>query len=113
MIKIYHNPKCSKSREGLCMLQDLNTQVEIINYIKEPLTFNEIEELLKLLNIAPIDLVRTKETIWIEQFKDKNLSTNEIIQAMVDFPQLIERPIVVNNNKAVIARPTEKIKEIL
>ncbi|WKW47427.1 arsenate reductase (glutaredoxin) [Myroides sp. JBRI-B21084] len=113
MIKIYHNPKCSKSREGLCMLQDLNTQVEIINYIKEPLTFNEIEVLLKLLNIAPIDLVRTKETIWKEQFKDKNLSTNEIIQAMVDFPQLIERPIVVNNNKAVIARPTEKIKEIL
>lgn len=113
MIKIYHNPKCSKSREGLCMLQDLGSQVEIINYMKQPLSFNDIEELLKLLNIAPIDLVRTKETIWKEQFKDQNLTNNQIIQAMVDFPQLIERPIVVNNNKAVIARPTEKINEIL
>lgn len=113
MIKIYHNPKCSKSREGLCMLQDLGSQVEIINYMKQPLSFNDIEELLKLLNIAPIDLVRTKETIWKEQFKNQNLTNNQIIQAMVDFPQLIERPIVVNNNKAVIARPTEKINEIL
>ncbi|SEH98461.1 arsenate reductase [Paenimyroides aquimaris] len=113
MIKIYHNPRCSKSREGLCTLQDLNQKVEIINYIENPLTFNELKRLIALLKIKPIELVRTKESIWKEQFKDKNLTDEEIIEAMVTHPKLIERPIVVNGNKAVIARPIEKIDEII
>ena len=113
MIKIYHNPRCSKSREGLCSLQDLNREVEIINYIENPLTFNELKKLIALLKIKPIELVRTKETIWKEQFKDKNLTDDELIEAMIANPKLIERPIVVNGNKAVIARPAEKINEIL
>ncbi|HLV51643.1 MAG TPA: arsenate reductase (glutaredoxin) [Flavobacterium sp.] len=113
MIKIYHNPRCSKSREGLCLLNDLNQEAEIINYIENPLTFEELKNIIGLLKIKPVELVRTKETIWKEQFKNKELTDKEIIQAMVDFPTLIERPIVVNNNKAVIARPSEKIKEII
>lgn len=113
MIKIYHNPRCSKSREGLCTLQDLNQDFEIINYIKNPLTFDELKRLIALLKIKPIELVRTKESIWKEQFKDKNLTDEEIIEAMVTHPKLIERPIVVNGNKAVIARPIEKIDEII
>ncbi len=113
MIKIYHNPRCSKSREGLCTLQDLNQKVEIINYIENPLTFDELKRLIALLKIKPIELVRTKESIWKEQFKDKNLTDEEIIEAMVTHPKLIERPIVVNGNKAVIARPIEKIDEII
>ncbi|UUV20679.1 arsenate reductase (glutaredoxin) [Paenimyroides aestuarii] len=113
MIKIFHNPKCSKSREGLCTLQDLGKEVEIVQYIKNPLSFNEIKALLKVLKIDAIDLVRTKEAVWKEHFKGKELTSDAIIQAMVDFPQLIERPIVVNGNKAVIARPAEKIKEVL
>jgi len=113
MIKIYHNPRCSKSREGLCTLQDLNQKVEIINYIENPLTFDELKRLIALLKIKPIELVRTKESIWKEQFKDKDLTDEEIIEAMVTHPKLIERPIVVNGNKAVIARPIEKIDEII
>ena len=113
MIKIFHNPRCSKSREGLCSLQDLNQEVEIVNYIENPLTFNELKNIIALLKIKPIELVRTKETIWKEQFKGKDLTDEEIIEAMVANPKLIERPIVVNGNKAVIARPIEKIDEIL
>ena len=113
MIKIYHNPRCSKSREGLCTLQDLKQPVEIINYIENPLTFDELQEIIRLLNIKPIELVRTKEAIWKEQFKDKELTDEEIITAMVENPKLIERPIVINGNKAVIARPSEKINEVL
>ena len=113
MIKIYHNPKCSKSREGLSILQDLNKEIEIINYINNPLTVSELKNIIKLLNIKPIELVRVKEAIWKENFKDKSLTDEEIIEAMVANPKLIERPIVVNGNKAVIARPIEKIDEIL
>jgi len=113
MIKIYHNPRCSKSREGLCTLNDLNEQVEIINYIENPLTFEELKKLIGLLGIEPIELVRTKEAIWKEEFKDKKLTNEEIIEAMVKYPKLIERPIIVNGDKAVIARPSEKIKEII
>lgn len=95
------------------MLQDLNKEVEIINYINNPLTVSELKNIIKLLGIKPIELVRVKEAIWKENFKDKNLTDDEIIEAMVANPKLIERPIVVNGNKAVIARPIEKIDEIM
>ena len=113
MIKIYHNPKCSKSREGLCLLNDLNKDVEIINYMTTAISYSELEEIIKLLDIKPIELVRTKESVWKDLYKDKNLSDKEIIEAMVAHPKLIERPIVINGNKAVIGRPTEKIEKII
>jgi len=95
------------------MLQDLNKEVEIINYINNPLTVSELKNIINLLGIMPIELVRVKESIWKENFKDKNLTDDEIIEAMVANPKLIERPIVVNGGKAVIARPIEKIDEIM
>lgn len=113
MIKIYHNPRCSKSREGLSLLNDLNQKVEVINYIQNPLTFDELKKLISLLNISPIELVRTKEAIWKEKFKNETLTDNEIVQAMLDYPNLIERPIVIKENKAVIARPKERINELI
>lgn len=113
MIKIYHNARCSKSREGLCFVENLNQPFEVINYLENPLTYNELQNIITLLGIKPIELVRTKETIWKENFKDQNLTNEAIIQAMVDHPKLIERPIVINNKKAVVARPKEKIAEIL
>ena len=113
MIKIYHNPRCSKSREGICELDNLDQSYEIIKYLENPLTEEELVSILKKLNFKPIELVRTKESIWIENYKGKNLSDKEIIDAMLKNPKLIERPIVVNGDKAVIARPNEKIKEIL
>lgn len=113
MITIYHNSRCSKSREGVCFLENTKKPFQIINYLENIPTKEELKELLQKLNISPIELVRKKETIWISDYKNKNLTDDEIIQAMIDNPKLIERPIIVNGNKAVIARPTERINEIL
>ena len=112
-MKIYHNPRCSKSRQGLAILQDAQVEPEIINYIKNPITFTELKDILQKLAIPAIDLVRKNEAIWKENFKNKELSENEVIEAMVTFPKLIERPIVINGEVAVIGRPPEKIKELL
>ena len=113
MITIYHNPRCTKSREGLCEIENLNQPFEIRKYLDKPFTKSELENVIKKLNIKPIELVRTKESIWIENYKGKDLSDTQIIEAMLQNPKLIERPIIVNGNKAVIARPKEKINEIL
>ena len=112
-MKIYHNPRCGKSREGLAILQESKLPFEIINYIETPLSTTELTEIIKLLGIPPIDLVRKNESIWKENFKGKNLSDSEIITAMVKNPKLIERPIVINKSKAVIGRPPGIIKSIL
>lgn len=97
----------------MAFIQNSNHEYEIIKYLETPLSYNELKEIIKKLKIKPIELIRVKETIWIENFKAKNLSDNEIIQTMVDHPILMERPIAVNGEKAVIARPLEKINTIL
>jgi len=113
MITIYHNSRCSKSREGVCFLENAKVDFQLINYLENIPTKAELKELLKKLNILAIDLVRKKEAIWIEQYKDKSLTEDEVIEAMIANPKLIERPIIVNGDKAVIGRPSEKIKELL
>lgn len=113
MITIYHNPRCTKSREGLCELELLKEPLTIRKYLAEPFSKEELIEVIKKLEMKPIDLVRIKESSWIENFKGKNLTDNEVIDAMVANPKLIERPIVVKGNKAVIARPKENINKIL
>lgn len=112
-MKIYHNPRCSKSRQGLQILENANLKFEKILYLENKISEKELTELIKLLHIAPIDLVRKNEAIWKEQYKGKKLSDTDIIKAMIANPKLIERPIVVNNGKAVIGRPPELIKTIL
>lgn len=113
MIKIYHNPRCSKSRQGVKYLEEKGLEFEVIQYLKDELNEVELKELIQKLNIQPIELVRTKETIWKENYKDLELSADQIIQAMVENPRLIERPIVLNKEKAVVARPTENIDQVL
>ena len=113
MIKIYHNPRCSKSRQGLQLLEASNKYFKIIKYLENPLTIQELKDILLLLKLNPIDIVRKNETIWKEQYKDKNLTDQQIIEALINHPKLIERPIVTNINKAVIGRPTELITSIL
>ncbi len=113
MIIIYHNPRCTKSREGLCEIESLNQPFEIRKYLEEPFTESELQEVIQKLQIKPIELVRTKETIWVENYKGKDLNDKDIINAMLENPKLIERPIIINGNKAIIARPKEKINEIL
>ncbi len=113
MLTIYHNNRCAKSRVGVCFLENLKIPFETIQYLDKTLTFKELERIIKKLKIKPFELVRTKEKDWIENFKGKVLTDNQIIEAMLQFPKLIERPIVINGEKAVIARPTALIKTIL
>jgi len=112
-MKIYHNPRCRKSREGLAILEEARVEHEIIDYLKNPPSEEEIRELLSKLNMDAIGLVRQNEAVWKEKFKGKDLSSEEIIRAMADHPKLIERPIVVRGSQAVVGRPPEKIKSLL
>ena len=113
MLTIYHNKRCSKSREGVCFLENLNKPFETIHYLEKTLTYTELETIIKKLKIKPIQLIRVKEKDWVENFKGKNLTDKEIIEAMLHYPKIIERPIVINGEKAVIARPSELINTIL
>lgn len=113
MIKIYHNNRCSKSRCGLEILEESGKNFEVVKYLDDVPSVNELKDIIKLLNIKPIDLVRKNEAIWKENFKTKNLNDSEIIDTMVKYPKLIERPIVINGNKAVIGRPPELILDII
>lgn len=112
-MKIYHNPRCRKSREGLAILEDSKRPFEIIKYLDNGVSKEEIKAILDILKIPAIDLVRKGEPIWKERYKGKELSENDIIEAMVAHPKIIERPIVINNNKGIIGRPPENIKSIL
>ena len=113
-VTIYHNPKCSKSRQTLQLLRDHGGEPTIIEYLKTPPTRQVLSNLLKMLNFKPRQLMRTKESTYRENnLGDENLTNTQLIDAMVKHPILIERPIVVANNKAVIGRPSENVREIL
>ncbi|MEP6802923.1 MAG: arsenate reductase (glutaredoxin) [Flavobacterium sp.] len=104
MIQIYHNPRCGKSRNCLAFIEQKNEEFEIIPYLTETPNFKELKELLEKLNLQPIQLVRVKEKIWIENYKGRELTNDQVIQAMTDNPILIERPIVIKDGKAIIGR---------
>ncbi len=113
MIKIYHNPRCGKSREGLNIVENSGQEFEIVRYLENVPSKEELKSILKMLDIKAIDLVRQKEKIWVENFRDKKLSDEAIIEAMIKNPILIERPIVINVNKATIGRSPQNIEKIL
>ncbi|MEO9964801.1 MAG: arsenate reductase (glutaredoxin) [Reichenbachiella sp.] len=113
MTKIYHNPRCSKSRQALTLLNDNKENPEIIEYLKDHPTKQDLIDIVAMLGIAPLELVRKGESIFKEQYKGKELSDSEWIEAMIANPILIERPIVIKNNKAVIGRPIENIIELI
>lgn len=112
-MKIYHNPRCSKSRETLALIQKAGISPEIIDYLVDVPTEAELKELIEVLGIKPYDLLRKGEADFKDNFKGKDLSDDEWIAAMVKFPKLIERPIVVKQKKAVLGRPPENVKELL
>ncbi len=112
-MKIFHNSRCSKSRCGLQILEDSGQNFEIIDYLKNPLSEKEIKEILTKLGFTPIQLVRKNEAIWKDNYKNKTLTDNDIIKAMATHPKLIERPIVIKGNKAVIGRPSENINLLI
>ena len=110
----YHNPKCSKSREGLKIVEEGAHNYKIKLYLSEKITFTELVQIIDKLKIKPIDLVRKKEKIIKEKELDLNsMSDKEIIETLVENPILIERPILVTDNKAIVGRPPELINTIL
>lgn len=113
MIKIYHNPRCRKSREGLEILEKSGKDFEVIKYLEDVPSRAELQSILSSLGISPEDLVRKNEAIWKENYHGKLLSDEEIIDALILHPKLIERPIVLNGSKAVIGRPSETINTII
>jgi arsenate reductase (glutaredoxin) len=113
-VKIYHNPRCSKSRETLKLLEEQGMQPEIIEYLKHPPTAAELQDILHKLGLKPRELMRTKETEYqANGLDDQTLSDAELIEAMIRIPKLIERPIVLANDKAAVGRPPESVLAIL
>ena len=113
-ITIYHNPKCSKSRQTLKLLEEQATGIDVIEYLKNPPTVKKLKEVLSLLKIPPRELMRKKETEYKElMLSNSNLSDKDLIESMVKHPILIERPIVLANGKAALGRPPENILNII
>lgn len=113
MLQIYHNPRCRISRQVLEELRKAESEIEIIKYLKNIPTVKELKVLLAKLNFKPQQIIRTGEIMFRQKFKGKNFSDEEWLQILHENPILIERPIVVRNNKALICRPADKIYELL
>lgn len=113
-VTIYHNPRCTKSRQTLALLEERGIAPTVIDYLKNPPSEAELDKLLKLLRLEPRELMRKQEAEYKQAgLDDPALSRTQLIRAMVTYPKLIERPIVVANGKAAIGRPPEKAIEIL
>ena len=112
-VKIWHNPRCSKSRNAITLLEEKGVDAEVIKYLETPPTKEELKEMLKMLGISARELMRTKEDIY-KALNLKEVNDEEkLIDAMVSNPKLIERPIVIKDGKAAIGRPIENIIELL
>lgn len=113
MLQILHNPRCGKSRNCLAFATESEVEFEIINYIENPLSIDDLKILIKKLGIKPLELVRQKETIWVENYKGKSMTDDAIIKALAKNPILIERPIVIKGDKAIIGREIDKLKAFI
>ena len=111
-MKVYHNAHCSKSCGVITLLKQLEEQVEVVEYLVNPLSKTELIELVGLLNIRAIDLIRTSEFFFQEKYSNAELSENDCLNILVSYPELMQRPIVLNKNQAIIARPVEKVLEL-
>ena len=114
MLRIFHNPRCRKSREALNLLRERGVDPVVIEYLQVPLQKIQIEELISFLNESDYQkIIRKNELIYKEKYKNKNLSKQDLIQAILDYPILLERPIVLKDKKAIIGRPPENILALL
>tara|TARA_B100000886_G_scaffold56020_1_gene34305 strand:+ start:56 stop:394 length:339 start_codon:yes stop_codon:yes gene_type:complete len=112
-MKIYHNPRCRKSREGIKYLESKKINFEVIDYIKNNLSSEQIRNILKKLQLKPIEIVRKNEAIWKEKYKGKDFTDDQLIRILSNEPKLIERPIIVSEKLGVIGRPAENIDKLL
>ena len=113
MLKIYHNSRCKKSRAGLAYLQEKTSDFKIREYLKESFTPGELIGALQKMNKKPFDIIRKQEEVYRKQYKGKEFPDDQWIKILIENPKLIERPIVVSNNKAVLAQPPKNIDELL
>jgi len=112
-MKIYHNPRCRKSRETLNIINNNGIEPEIVLYLETPPSRKEIQELLDKLDISAFELIRKEEKLFKEEYRGKELSEEQWIRIMADNPKLIQRPVVVKGKKAIIGRPPESVHILL
>jgi len=112
-MKIYHNPRCTKSRQTLQLIKDAGIEVEIVEYLKVIPSVEELKMILMKLNLRPKEIIRTSEAVYKEKFKTSNFNDDEWIKIMIEYPKLIERPIVVKGNKAILGRPPENVFDLI
>ena len=113
-LMIYHNPKCSKSRQTLELMKKRNLNPKIVLYLEEKISHQELKNIILKLKMSPRDLLRKGENDYKENnLSEPNLSDEKIISLMIRFPKLIERPIVINKNSAIIGRPPENVLKII
>lgn len=111
---IYHNPRCSKSRQTLELLKERNIDADIVLYLEDPPDKSTLSEIIQMLGISARELIRKSEDAYKEMnLADKSLSDDDLIEAMVKAPKLIERPIVIRNGRAALGRPPEQVLEII
>ncbi|WP_205499928.1 arsenate reductase (glutaredoxin) [Rufibacter psychrotolerans] len=113
MVTIYHNNRCSKSRQALALLQEQGQEIQIVSYLTQTPSKEELAEVLAKLKLGPEDIIRKGEKLYKEVYAGQHLTPDEWLQVLVENPVLIERPIVINGNKAVIGRPPENVLSIL
>jgi arsenate reductase (glutaredoxin) len=113
ILKIYHNPRCKKSREGLAYLQSKTSDFQIIEYLKNGLTLDQLKEILLKTSLKPKDLVRTEEMVFKRELKGKKFTDAEWIDIIIENPKLLKRPVVVGKHKAILAQPAEEIDKIV
>jgi arsenate reductase (glutaredoxin) len=112
-MKFYHNPRCRKSREGLMYIQEKGIEVEVIDYLKDPLSLHDLKEIVMKLGLKPVDIIRTQEEYYRKNLKGRNFTDEEWLRIIVENPKLLQRPIVVEKHKAVIGQPPENINQLL
>jgi arsenate reductase (glutaredoxin) len=112
-MKYYHNPRCSKSREGLQLLESKGITPEVVKYMDEPITPQELQDILDKLDVDAKDLLRTNEGVWKTEFADKELTDDEVFLLLIEYPELMQRPILVTDHAARVGRPAEELLAIL
>lgn len=112
MIKIYHNPRCRKSRAGLQYLEGKGVEFEVVEYLKNEISEEELKDVLIKMNVTPSEIIRTQEEIYKKQFKGKNFTDEEWIKILIENPKLIKRPLIVKGYKAVWADPPENMEKL-
>ncbi len=110
---IYHNNRCAKSREAIIYLKNLNFELEIIEYLNSPLSYSQLDNLIQLLQVSPIDIIRKNESDWKLNFAGNELQDEELIYAILEYPKLMQRPIVIIGDKGIVARPVSLIENLL